>query len=344
MRSRYCRLFTICLLAASATSSPAQDVRPALHVESRERELVIEYGPVELPANAGHADTHEPPALVFALPVEGWMRGYAADLIDADGRRVPSALLHHMNLIAKNRRDLFSNVMLRVGSAGPETEAITMPRLLGVRLQRGDTLLMTLMLHNPTATPYAGVRLRVRIPFTPAGSRVGAVAVYPFSIAIGPIGRPNVFDLPPGRSEHYWEGSPSTRVRILGVSGHLHRYGVALRLEDRTSGEVMWEVRPRSDSTGEVQGMPVKLFVWSGGKAMRPDHVYRLTAVYENPEPRTIPDGGMGVLGGIVVLSRRSRWPAVDPRHPEYVADVRSTLGSRGHGELGTRVRPHAHP
>jgi hypothetical protein len=72
--------------------------------------------------------------------------------------------------------------------------------------------------------------------------------------------------------------------------------------------------------------MPVKLFLWTLGKAMRPDHVYRLTVVYENPEPRTIADGGMGVLGGVVMLSRGSRWPTVDPRDPEYVVDVHTTI------------------
>jgi hypothetical protein len=321
-------LLGVCLIAAVATAAPAQQGEPALSVTDRGRAVVIEYGPLALPAGAHHAHVVEPPAVVFAVPADGWMRGYEVELTDATGRRLPPELLHHMNLIAKNSRDLFSNVMLRVGSAGPETKPVMLPRLLGVRLHRGDTLVMTMMLHNPTATSYAGVRLRIRVPYTSARSRIRAVGVYPFSVAIGPKDRPNVFDLPPGRSEHYWEGSPATPVRIIGVSGHLHRYGVALRLEDRTTGETLWEVRPKADSAGEVLEMPVKLFLWSMGKAIRPDHVYRLTAVYDNPEPRTIRDGGMGVLGGVVMLSRNARWPKVDPRHPEYLRDVASILGS----------------
>jgi hypothetical protein len=170
------------------------------------------------------------------------------------------------------------------------------------------------------------VRVRVRIAFVRATARLGALGVYPISVAIGPHERPNVFDLPPGRSEHYWEGSPAVAARILGLSGHLHRYGVALRLEDRTTGKVLWRLTPRSDSTGEVRAMPVSTFLWSLGKPIRPDHVYRLTAVYDNPEPRTIPDGGMGVIGGVVLLPRGTRWPAVDPGHPEYVVDLQSIL------------------
>jgi hypothetical protein len=317
----------LCLLAGSASSPSAQTPDPAFRVIDRGRELVIEYGPVELPAGGHHASVIEPSALVFAVPVDGWMRGYDVELADGAGDRLPPEMLHHMNLMAKNRRDLFSHVMLRVASAGPETKPVTLPRLLGVRLHRGDTLIMTLMLHNPTPTPRTGVRLRVRVPYTPTSARVGAIGVSPFSVAIGPKDRPNVFDLPPGRSVHDWEGSPATAVRIVGMSGHLHRYGVALRLEDRTTGETLWEGRPKRGPRGEVVEMPVKLFVWSLGKPMRPDHVYRLTAVYDNPEPRTIRDGGMGVLGGIVLLSRHARWPPVDAAHPDYLGDISQILG-----------------
>jgi hypothetical protein len=313
--------------AGSRETAAAQAHAPTLRVIDRGRELVVEYGPLALHAGSGHAAAVEPPAILFRLPATGWMRGYVVELVDGAGRRLPQRLLHHMNLIAKNRRDLFSNVMQRLGAAGPETGTITLPRFAGVWGARGDTLVMTVMLHNPTEIHYDDVRLRVLIPFVRARSRVGAITVYPVSVAIGPKERPNVFDLPPGRSEHFWEGSPAVAARILGLSGHLHRYGVALRLEDRTARKVMWELKPRSDSAGEVRDMPVSMFLWTLGKPIRPDHVYRLTAVYDNPEGRTIRDGGMGVIGGVVVLSRGARWPAVDRLHPEYVADARAILG-----------------
>jgi hypothetical protein len=309
-----------------ATPSRAQDDGPTLRVEARRHELVLEYGPLALTAGGGHDATNEPPAILFQLPADGWMRGYVVELVDGAGRRLPQALLHHLNVIAKDKRDLFSNVMLRLGAAGPETREIILPRLLGVWGQRGDTLIMTVMLHNPTGRRYDDVRLRLRIPFVRATSRIGALTVYPVSVAIGPEEQPNTFDLPPGRSEHYWEGSPAVPARLLGLSGHLHRYGVALRFEDRTDRKVIWEIRPKSDIAGDVREMPISLFLWTLGKPIRPDHVYRLTAVYDNPEGRTIPAGGMGVLGGVVLLPRGGRWPAVDRSHREYVADVQAIL------------------
>ena len=338
---RPAHLLLVVSLAASGTIASAQAAEPTVRVLDRGRELVVEYGPLALHGGTEHEAAVEPPAVQFTLPVDGWMRGYVVELVDGGGRRLPQRLLHHMNLIAKDRRDLFSSVMLRLGAAGPETGTITLPRLVGVRGQRGDTLVMTVMLHDPAGGHYDDVRLRVRIPFVRAGSRVGAITVYPVSVAIGPKERPNVFDLPPGRSEHYWEGSPAVAARILGLSGHLHRYGVSLRLEDRTAGKVMWELKPTKDSTGEVRDMPVSMFLWSLGKPIRPDHVYRLTAVYDNPEGRTIRDGGMGVIGGVVTLARGTRWPPVDRQHPEYVVDVQSILGESP-SSLAPRSAPDA--
>jgi hypothetical protein len=329
------------LLTATSEAAGAQAGSPTIRVVDRGRELVLEYGPLALHGDSGHATAVAPPAIMFRLPASGWMRGYVVELVDGAGRGLPQRLLHHMNLMAKGRRDLFSNVMQRLGAAGPETGTIALPRVAGVWGDSGDTLVMTVMLHNTTGIHYDDVRLRVRMPFVRARSRIGAITVYPISVAIGPKERPNVFDLPPGRSEHFWEGSPAVAARILGLSGHLHRYGVALRLEDRTARTVMWEVNPHSDSAGEVRDMPVSMFLWTLGKRIQPDHVYRLTAVYDNPERRTIPDGGMGVIGGVVVLPRRTRWPPVDRLHSEYVVDVESILGT---GSVTPQRNERIHP
>jgi hypothetical protein len=328
-------------LLAHAAAGTSQEPTPTVSVIEVGRELLLDYGPLTVPAGTARGAAVEPPAILFQLPADGWMRGYVVELSDDRGRRLPQTLLHHLNVMAKDKRDLFSDVMLRLGAAGPETSPIVLPRLLGVRARRGDTLVMTVMLHNRTATRYDGVRVRVRIPFVRSTSRIGALAVYPMSVAIGPKYQTNTFDLPPGRSEHYWEGSPAVPARILGLSGHLHRYGVALRLEDRTTGDILWEIRPESDSDGEVRAMPASLFLWSLGKPIRPDHVYRLTAIYDNPEGRTIPAGGMGVIGGVVRLARGHDWPVVDPDHPDYLVDVRSILGIEVNGGASTTRTGH---
>jgi hypothetical protein len=67
----------------------------------------------------------------------------------------------------------------------------------------------------------------------------------------------------------------------------------------------------------------------SFGVSLRPDHMYRMTAVYENPTNDTIRADGMGVVAGVVMPKRGAAWPSVDRQHPDYVADSRAVLGAR---------------
>jgi hypothetical protein len=187
------------------------------------------------------------------------------------------------------------------------------------------------MLHNPTAQSYTGVKIRVHMPYTTADAWLRPLSAYPFYLDVmPPAGETHAYDLPPGYSEKSWEGRPAVAGRILGVGGHLHQYGLALRLEDLTAGKVIWEAQPILDEDGNLIGMPVKKFFWRLGVKVRPDHTYRLTAIYDNPTGEVIPDGAMGALGGVFLPARGAAWPVIDPAHPEYQLDLRVTRGGGG--------------
>jgi hypothetical protein len=90
--------------------------------------------------------------------VDGWLHGFAVEVVDGAGRAVPRAAIHHVNVIVPTRRELFSDIMLRIAAVGAETAPVRLPRLLGHRVHAGDSVLVIAMLHNPTATPHTGVR------------------------------------------------------------------------------------------------------------------------------------------------------------------------------------------
>ena len=294
-----------------------------LRAERSGDDIVLDLGPMSLPADAD--GMVQPPPLSVALPSEGWIRGLEIEIVDAAGHAVPHDVIHHINLIVPNKRELFSPIMLRIGAAGQETGPLVLPRLLGYRVHRGDTVLVSTMLHNPTATSYEGVRLRLHLPFVSSDATIGALSIVPFYLDVMPPAGTHSYDLPAGHSEKYWEGKPAVAARVLAVGGHLHKYGVALRLEDRTARKVIWEAKPQTDSTGEVTGMPTAKFLWRLGVKIYPDHVYRLTAVYDNPTGGPIPDGGMGALGGVVIPARSAQWPKIVMDDPEYQKDYRVT-------------------
>ncbi|MGZ8392542.1 MAG: hypothetical protein ACXWWK_06850 [Gemmatimonadales bacterium] len=296
-------------------------------------EYVIDIGPVSMPADAGHGDIAQPSPLALELPVDGWIHGLAYELVDDKGEQLPREMLHHLNLIVPDHRELFSQIMLRIGAAGPETKPYGLPWFLGYRVRPGDSLLVTAMLHNPTPTGHQAVRLRVRLELSPPTPWVRPLAIRPVYLDVMPPAGGHAFDLPPGRSVKSWEGRPAVAARLLAAGGHLHKYGTSLRLEDVSTGKVIWEMQPKLGEGGEVVGMPTRYFL-PFGVSLSPDHRYRLTAEYDNPTGKVLPGGGMGALGGIVLPASGSEWPSVVRSDSEYQHDVWVTTGpgSSHHG------------
>jgi hypothetical protein len=291
-------------------------------------EFTLELEPLVLPAGATHEESPQPEPLRVAFPADAWLHAFHVDLVDIHGDAVPGAVLHHVKLLMPGHREIFHPIALRLIGAGAETRSADLPARLGVPIASGDSLVMTAMLHNPTDRVLADVRVRVRIRYTPRPADASRTAVYPFFLHVTEPLEESHYDLPPGRSEASWEGSPATPAYILGLGGHIHRYGVALRLEDVTAGRVLWRSDVRSDASGEVVEIPRKTFLWNDGIRLSPDRVYRVTVTYDNPTGTVIPGGGMGTIGGIVRPD--AAWPPVVPHDPIYAADLLRELGD-GH-------------
>lgn len=312
---------------------------PVLSVRNNaeQQELIFELGPLHLEANADHGGVTQPRAQGVALPIQGYLHGFTTEMIDASGRTIPSVLLHHVNIIAPQRRELFSHIMQRVGAAGSETGPVLVPRVIGYPVAAGDSLVFTAMFHNPTSETYHNARLRIRMRYTADRTWHPRLAVQPFYMDVMPPAGVHAYDLPPGRSERSWEGRPAVDGRIVVLGGHLHKYGVALRLENVTEGKVIFETAPELDAEGNVVGMPKKYFIRQMGIPLRVAHTYRLTAIYDNPTGRTLVGGGMGALGGVMVPDIRQVWPAIDRTHPDYLLDLRLTYEGApgGHGAHG---------
>jgi hypothetical protein len=308
----------------ASVAAVARAQTPALRVVRDADAVTLELGPVVLPAHAGHDGVDQPPPLTVALPADGWICGFSVDLVDTTGKPIPRVVLHHVNVIVPQKRELFSDIMLRIAAAGPETSPVSMPGIVGYRVHAGDSLLVSAMFHNPTAESYVAT-LRIRFPFKSGSSFVHAIGIYPFYLDVMPPAGSHSFDVPPGHSEHSWEGKPSVGGRILGVSGHLHKYGSLLKLEDVTTHDVLWQVRPDTDASGDIVAIPIARFITRFGLKIYPDHAYRLTAVYDNPTDRTIVDDGMGALGGVFLPARGAAWPSIDRTAADYKLDYRLT-------------------
>lgn len=305
------------------------------HLDRNEVEIVV--GPVELPAGAGHLRL---PIQLVEIPVAGWLHGFQWEIRDAAGRELPNRLLHHVNLVDPDNRELFGPVPRRVMAAGRETDRERIPRLLGYPVEAGTRLLVVSMFANATERDYPRAYLHVRLFYSAEDDRwIRPRTVYPFYLDVMGFVGPKSFPLPPGKATRAWEGSPAIDARILGIGGHLHDYATALRLVDVTAGKTLWEAEPERDERGRVIGVPTARYWWRGGLPIHKDHVYRIEVEYHNPTDRPAPDGAMGAIGGVVWASGDADWPALDRGDPDYVADLRNTLEepfrSAGHGGHG---------
>lgn len=288
--------------------------------EPEHKDLVVLLGPVSIAAG-GHTMILTPAAAVES-PIDGWLTGFRARVVDPDGRELPSEILHHINVVRPGHRELFSPTMQRLAAAGQETGEIKVPFPFGVPLAAGDTLLVVAMLHNPTDEAVEATVVGRLHYDTPAW--LNRVGVQPFYMDVQPRPADAAFDLPPGRSTFAWEGRPAIDAEILGLGGHLHAHAVEIRLEEvRPEGKarVLWQGRPRFREDGLVREIPRKTFLMRLGLGLSKDRTYRVVVVYENPTDQVIAAGGMGELAGVVLPD--SPWPEPDRSDPMYLADYR---------------------
>jgi len=285
-------------------------------------ELVLELPAADLPAGT----VVEPPASLAEFPVNGSLYAFHAEVVDEHGRRLPDEFLHHMNVMSPTERELFLPIGRRVLASGRETGEVRFPWILfGARVQAGDQVLANAMLHNPSGVSYHGVRVRVVLSYVPEGRPWPFFSVLPWQLDVGfPVGD-KTFDLPPGRSERSYEGSPAVAGKLVVIGAHMHDYGRAIELWDATTEKVLWHGEPAPTAAGESGAVPVTKFWGLTGLGLRitPDHRYRVRVMYDNPTQQTISAGGMGVVGGLFIPDRSAAWPATNPDDSLYQQDLR---------------------
>ncbi len=333
------RLALAAVLALAPAAASAQVVR-IVNDEARS-EIHILIGPVDLPAGGagqGHA-AHQmvyPPVETVAYPVSGYLTGFRFDVSDRDGHPVPNQVVHHLNFIDPDHRELFLPISRRVAAAGGETGPQSMPWfLVGLPVRQGERLVVSSMLHNPTGTSYTGVTVRFTMTYVKSGRPWPLFAIHPFQVdAAFPFGDKS-WDLPPGASSRSWDGKPAVPGRILIMGGHLHEYATRLRFEDVTANTVIFDATPHTDAQGNPNSLTTTSYLTRLGVVVDTSHVYRVTVSYRNPTPNTIPEGAMGVVGGIFLPAGGSEWPATDTGDFTYQMDRRHYL-REVHGTYAT--------
>ncbi len=325
------------MFAASALAGPgpATPVSVSVAVDSSKHELTITAGPYDLPnmppmEDHGMMDlgmSHDTPVQHFAWPIDGWFRGYRVDLVDAKGQPVPRHVMHHLIMVNFSRRQLLYSAAERLMGAGTETdEEISVPKTIGVPMTPGMKLGMYVAWHNDTGKDLEGVFLKLTMLWTPKNQNPRPVNSLPIYMDVNlTVGGSNTFDVPPGKSSKAYEFTLPVSGRLLGVGGHMHDYGLGVRLEDVETGKVIARIVTTRDSAGKLLKVSRKLYGVSGdGLKLKGDHKYRVVGEYDNPTGETLVKGAMAHMVGLFVPDDMSQWPKIDPSDPTYQRDLAS--------------------
>ena len=307
------------------------------HPDDKVLEFII--GPFDMAADAGHLRL---PIQKLEMPFDLYGYGFEWEIKGTDGQKLPDDLLHHMNIIDIDSRELFSPVARRVIAAGRETKEVSLPKIAGIPMEVGHRLWIVSMFGNPTGQDFTDAMLHVKLNYSlPEDGILPTMEVYTFFLDAASFVGPKDFPVPPGRSEKSYTARPGADARILGIGGHLHDYATEIRLEETASGEVLWTGTAIVDENGRTTGVSRDLLLDQLGIDLRADKEYTVTVVHENPTDDFAPDGGMGSIAGILALTDDSGWPELDAEHPDYVEDLENTLlepermAAHGHGGHG---------
>lgn len=289
----------------------------AVRVDSSRHEVVLSAGPFSLPSMSGHLGHagHEEGSMPkyvdkFSWPITGTGRGFVLELKDPSGKKVTQKVLHHLQIVNSDRRQLLLPMDEKLMAVGRETKNLMLPNTIGLPLNSGSAMKLDIMWHNETRVGYDSVYLTLRIKYNPANLMPQPVTVLPISIDIADAkGRPNTFPIPPGDFVVTRDFLMPVDGRILGFSGHMHAYGTGMWLEEVESGKVITRITPDLDSTGSITHMPVKLYgIFGEGLKLRANRRYRMVATYHNPTDRQI-SGAMAHLNGLIHPSDMAQWP-----------------------------------
>jgi hypothetical protein len=311
------RWLAIVCMASLASSCMALRMSSLGPPDNEMRELRVVLQSVDLPAMAHAGEGASQPVPIWAtFPEAGWLHTFEITLVDANGDSVPRGVLHHFKVIEPERRELFSPIPLHLVGAGEETEPVRLPGSVGYRLEAGDSLLITAMLHNPTNVDLRGVRVEATLGYSTEGSWQPPMDVVPFFAHVAPPMSVASYDLPPGRSTRTVDVRPAISGDLLAIGAHLHRYGVSVSVDDLTRSLRIWETTATLASDGQVLDIPRRQYIWSDGPRLDASHTYRITAVFDNPTGAVIVDGGMATIGGLVIPAEP--WPEVDRADQQY--------------------------
>lgn len=336
-------LATTLAVSAATPRSPLVEPQISISVDSAHNEVTVIAGPYDLPNMPPEmAEMHmgSPQVLRFDWPIDGGLRGFNLSMQTEDGKPLPKSVIHHLIAVNFDRRQIVYQMVERLFGWGKETDPVMLPAGVGVPLVKGQHLGVYAMWHNDSGHDIHNAYLKMTLPFIPK-SRLQNPVLPLYVDVNNHIGGVTTFDIPPGKSTRTFDFEFPLSGRLIGIGGHLHDYGAAMRFEDAETGKVLVRLKSDRDKNGEIS--KVGRFIWGFHEEALPieaHHRYRVVAEYENPTGKTIPQGGMGHINGAFSPDDMAEWPVLDLANADVQRDIQ-TLPSYTEMRASRPVKAH---
>jgi hypothetical protein len=320
-------LATTLSVSAIAPRPPVVEPQVSISVDSAHGEVIITAGPYDLPNMPPEmAEMHmgSPQVLRFDWPVDGGLRGFNLSMQTEDGKALPKSVIHHLIAVNFDRRQIVYQMVERLFGWGKETDPVMLPAGVGVPLAKGQHLGVYAMWHNDSGRDIHNAYLKMTLAFIPK-SRLQNPVLPLYVDVNNHIGGVTTFDVPPGKSTRAYDFEFPLSGRLIGIGGHLHDYGAAVRFEDAETGKVLVRLKADRDRKGEIS--KVGRFIWGFHEEALPieaHHKYRVVAEYDNPTGKPIPQGGMGHINGVFSPNDMSEWPVLDLANADIQRDIQA--------------------
>jgi hypothetical protein len=348
-------LATTLTVSAVAPRSPVVEPQVSITVDSARGEVTVTAGPYDLPnMPPDMAEMHmgSPQVLRFDWPVDGGLRGFNLSMQTADGKPLPKSVIHHLIAVNFDRRQIVYQMVERLFGWGKETDPVMLPAGVGVPLAKGQHLGVYAMWHNDSGHDIHNAYLKMTLAFIPK-SRLQNPVLPMYVDVNNHIGGVTTFDVPAGKSSRAYDFEFPLSGRLIGIGGHLHDYGVAVRFEDAETGKVLVRLKADRDDKGEIS--KVGRFIWGFHEEALPieaHHKYRVVTEYDNPTGKTIAQGGMGHINGVFSPNDMAEWPVLDLANADIKRDIetlpsysdmrasRPSKAHEGHDKMDTQSMP----
>ncbi len=221
-----------------------------------------------------------------------WLVGYRAEMTDPSGEPIDREFMCHTFFGSRLPQHAHHDEVRGIFSDG-YTEEVRLPPGFGILFRAGEKAVWQPMFNNRSPA-LANASMKLSLDLIPARKLPGGLTA--LDTTFRSVQMPHLYHVAAGKTdirETIFLLPAVDKIHVMGT--HLHPYGVSIELVNVTRNESVWKAVGTRDQDGRLVKMPV--YSSSTGYAVKPDDIFKLVAVYENPTEQPV-----DAMAGIFIL------------------------------------------